>query len=196
MAKAETELNLDELANTPEGMKQLREAYERAQRERAEEAKQRAELARANMFLTAGIASKYDDPKTERIAAMLRQTFQGEDVTALVDEARDLGLLAAPAGATGAPATKIDTFDTASTSMASGVGAGGGPSDTPHPVDAAFNRFTAEVAKGTPREEAAGLVWAGMLGAAKAGDTRVIFDEQAWLADAHPYDPHNVAGSR
>lgn len=186
------DIDIDSIdTSTPDGMKQLRAALANVKARQEAEAEELIAARRENLFLKAGIKSKYEDARQERIAAMLRSTFAGDDIESLVSEARELGLL--DAGQT-APA-RTDEFDETNTTMTSTT-TGGAVPDAPNPIDAAYDRFHAEIKRGVPRKEAAARIWAGILAAAKDGDERVIFNEQDWLENAAPYDPHGLAGTR
>lgn len=160
-------------------------------RQSAADGKQaRAELATArkeNLFLRAGI-----DPQGNKLAQMLFNQWEGEDLAALKAEARDLGIkMPEDAPPPPDPDQGAQAFQSARDVLtgAAGTPAGAAPASTPNPIDAAYAEFYASLNRGVPREEAGLEALNRVMAAGASGDKRVQFDAVEWMKNAHPAVP-------
>jgi hypothetical protein len=159
-----------------------------------QKAKQTDELTAANallqkqlMFAKAGI-----DVDSE-LGQMLLATHAGDDLAELKAKAARLGALTAPATSQDAERGAEDQQRAAAQAAASN----GQPVsrqqqfEGEHPVDAALVAFQQDLRAGRDPEQARIDAMAKVLGAAQAGDTRVLFDRAKHDAAAEEADRAN-----
>ena len=173
MSNDDTEL--DEIPND-DNLKILREQAGESKAAKAEAAKLRKEL----LFSRAGIDTESEDPKIKKLATMLFNTYEGDDLEALKNEARDIGLLDAPAPQRGATET-----DQQSQQFRRDLGQGRSPDPrevpTEDPHQHALKTYHDMRAKGTPDDQSRLAAFGEVFGAAFVnGDKRAIFDQEAW----------------
>jgi hypothetical protein len=167
-----------ELEETPnaDNLKALRDRAASATVAEAEVAKLRKE----QLFLRAGIDTESEDPKVKKLATMLFNTYEGDDLEALKNEARDIGLLDAPAQQRGATETDIQ-----SQQFRKDLGQGRSPDPrevpTEDPHQHALKTYHDLRSKGQPDDQARLAAFGEVFGAAFVnGDKRAIFDQEAW----------------
>jgi len=160
------------------GSSQLREAARKGSHAVAEN----SDLKRQILFMKAGV-----DLDT-KLGKMLYRTFEGDDLDALKAEALEIGLTGgtpAPSAADlAAEAARADEDARRGAAQQSLVGGRSGAPEAhegPHPRDLALETYQVDVRAGMDIEEARQKAVASVLGAAVAGDKRVVFDHEAHL---------------
>jgi hypothetical protein len=150
-----------ELPETPESLRA-------AAREGRQAAKERDEARRELLFTKAGI-----DIET-KLGKLLFETWKGDitDVAGLRTEAAELGLIGGTSPDPTAGQTSQQEFRQ---TLSGGAPAGAYTPEAPHPVDAAYEQFYGDIAKGVRRSDAALAVIDRVLSAGASGDERVIF---------------------
>ena len=161
--------------NPNPNIRSLREAADAGAKAQAE----LAQMRRENMFLRAGIDTNH------KVGALLFKTWEGDDVDALKAEAADLGLFA---GSNQPPAADPNADDRSQQAFRRDLSSGAPPAayepPTMDPMRQALEQFHEDVRNGVPTERARLAAFDRVFTAAVAGDERVIFDKEAWTADA------------
>jgi len=154
---------------TPDSIKNLRQAAEDGSKAKAELAEMRREL----LFAKAGI-----DTDT-KIGKMLYRTFEGDDLDALKTEATELGLIG---GGTATPAPNEDelALQQARSGLRGGTPSGSTPPETVDPYADALTHFHDDLQKGARSEAAQLAAIDRVLVAAASGDKRVVFNQDEW----------------
>lgn len=154
-------------------IKSLRKAAEEGKAAQAEAARLRKE----NLFLRAGV-----DIDT-KIGKMLFNSWDGEDVEALREEAIEVGAIRpGNQAASGQQTTGPADADQQQfrDGLRGGAPAGGEPASTPHPVDNALREFHEELKAGGRRTDAGYAAIDKVIVAAANGDKRVLFNQREW----------------
>lgn len=165
----------------------LREAARRGNAAAAEN----EALRRSVLFLRAGV-----DPES-KIGNMLFKTWEGDDVEALKAEAMELGLLRSAASEkdeADAQAAAVRAAEDARRAQAADLTGNGIPAGadathtTPHPIDSALTGYHDAISHGADISVARQDAVARVLGAAFAGDQRVLVNTEARLRAGQELD--------